>query len=178
MEPNGSVSRSERPSFGGVFEEKELGHKIKQLEYDIELVDGETLDSSRRWQNFQSITEVLQDPDSGNTPASDISLAGGPKTPNFGPAISMQSFEPYLMLFTPRYEEYKSLEAYATAKGGALKSPLPRSTPKPLQEDLSSIPKSYFEEKYSLSMSQELFEAQDRDHIFSRYCFSTCLKSP
>ncbi|KAJ8905679.1 hypothetical protein NDN08_002185 [Rhodosorus marinus] len=167
MEPNGSMSRSERPSFGGVFGGKELGRKIKQLEYDIEQVDGETVDSGRRWQNFQSITEVLQDPDSGNPPVSDISLAGGPKTPNFGPEISMQSFEPYLMLFTPRYEEYKSLEAYATVKGRDLKNPLPQSTPQPLQEDISSIPRSYFEEKYSLSMSQELFEAQDRDHKFS-----------
>jgi len=90
MEPNGRVPRSERPSFGGAFRGEELGRKTKQLEHDIELVDGEMVDSGRRWQNFQSITEVLQDPDSGNPPVSDISLAGGPKTPNVGPAISMQ----------------------------------------------------------------------------------------
>eukprot|EP00190_Bangiopsis_sp_CCMP1999_P006009 CAMPEP_0198726902 /NCGR_PEP_ID=MMETSP1475-20131203/3805_1 /TAXON_ID= ORGANISM="Unidentified sp., Strain CCMP1999" /NCGR_SAMPLE_ID=MMETSP1475 /ASSEMBLY_ACC=CAM_ASM_001111 /LENGTH=271 /DNA_ID=CAMNT_0044488879 /DNA_START=262 /DNA_END=1073 /DNA_ORIENTATION=+ len=111
------------------------------------------------WKNMQSITEVLQDPGGGSYYAPSLSAAGGAKTKQFGPVITEKTFESYLMLLTSRYEEYRSLEAFATEKnGGRTRSGAVRQ-----EEDLASIPRSYFDPNFRLSMSEELNELNELD---------------
>lgn len=160
------------------------------------------------WENRQSITEVLQDPDGGNFHSPDVAFAGGAKASleesvpitlkvSLGDSLELlyfhdlesrnpsatwprvsgrgnlasrlddlfsllKTFEAYLMLFTERYEEYRALEAFATEKD--IVAPTRERTPAQ-RDELSTVPRVYFDPTFTLEMSQEVGKLPD--DIFS-----------